>query len=241
MDKYQRCLMDTSRSYIAYINDKEKNVVKCYADDKITIKQDEDITVKGYVLYVANKSIERVLAIKASKEIVFKTEHDELGSSPKSGDQNRFYLPLSFDDKIESIRIVFVNNLADDLVIPVEYIEADKEKYYSKIEKVKKDDLLAKAQIKHSTGNDLVNIYFQPCCEDYDNTTIILYWGEQLMAKYKVDKEVFFKSISGLAYGTYYYELIQCNANGDELLHTEKIKFIISRPNYSGRPCNVIS
>lgn len=243
--------MNTSRSYIAYINDKEKNVVKCYADDKITIKQDEDITVKGYILYVANKSIERVLAIKASKEIVFKTEHDELGSSPKSGDQNRFYLPLSFDDKIESIRIVFVNNLADDLVIPVELVDADKDKYYSKIEKAKHDDLLAKAQIKHSTGADLVNIYFQPCCDAYAKTEIELYLAkgrfsqpsgmcvtfftpqllggtvEQLIGKYKVDDGSLFKSISGLAKRVYGYKVRQLDADGKILCESDFAFFSI--------------
>ena len=236
MDKYQKYLMNMARSYFAYINEKEKNIVKCYTNDKIMITQDEDITVGGYFLYIANKSFERVFAIKGEQQIALKAEFDPIMSSKSSGEQRRFFLPLSFDNRIESIKIVFNNNLADDLIIPVIYVEANKEKYYAKVAQEQNAKLLAKAQIKHSTGADLVNIYFQPCSDDYFSTTIILYQGNMLMAKYKIDPEVFFKSISGLAYGEYSYELIQYDKDGKELMRTDKIRFSISRPNYGGKP-----
>ena len=236
MDKYQKYLMNMARSYFAYINEKEKNIVKCYTNDKIMITQDEDITVGGYFLYIANKSFERVFAIKGEQQIALKAEFDPIMSSKSSGEQRRFFLPLSFDNRIESIKIVFNNNLADDLIIPVIYVEANKEKYYAKVAQEQNAKLLAKAQIKHATGADLVNIYFQPCSDDYFSTTIILYQGNMLMAKYKIDPEVFFKSISGLAYGEYSYEVIQYDKDGKELMRTDKIMFSISRPNYGGKP-----
>lgn len=236
MDKYQKYLMNMARSYFAYINEKEKNIVKCYTNDKIMITQDEDITVGGYFLYIANKSFERVFAIKGEQQIALKAEFDPIMSSKSSGEQRRFFLPLSFDNRIESIKIVFNNNLADDLIIPVIYVEANKEKYYAKVAQEQNAKLLAKAQIKHATGADLVNIYFQPCSDDYFSTTIILYQGNMLMAKYKIDPEVFFKSISGLAYGEYSYEVIQYDKDGKELMRTDKIRFSISRPNYGGKP-----
>lgn len=236
MDKYQKYLMNMARSYFAYINEKEKNIVKCYTNDKIMITQDEDITVGGYFLYIANKSFERVFAIKGEQQIALKAEFDPIMSSKSSGEQRRFFLPLSFDNRIESIKIVFNNNLADDLIIPVIYVEANKEKYYAKVAQEQNAKLLAKAQIKHATGADLVNIYFQPCSDDYFSTTIILYQGNMLMAKYKIDPEVFFKSISGLAYGEYSYEVIQYDKDGNELMRTDKIRFSISRPNYGGKP-----
>ncbi len=252
MDKYQKCLMDTSRSYIAYINDKEKSVIKCFSDGKITIKQDNDITVGGYILYLANKSFECVFAIKDGKESMLKTEHDDVGSSPKSGDQSRFYYSLSFDDKIEGVRIVFKNNLADALIIPIEFIEADKEAYYNKIEKAKREELIKKAQINASAGADLVNIYFQPCCDNYGKTEIELYLAkgrfsqprgmcvtfftpqllggeiEQLIGKYTIDdKEVMFKSISGLAKRVYGYRVRQFSTSSELLFETDYAFFSI--------------
>ncbi len=251
MNQYQKYLMSTSRSYIAYINDKEKNIIKCYADNKITITQDEDITVEGYVLYIANNSFEKVFAITGSKAVALKIEHDTVMSSPKSGDQDRFIYPLSFDNKIEGIRIVFKNSLADDLLIPVEYVEADKAKYYSKIEKAKKDDLIAKAQIKHSTGSDLVNIYFQPCCDAYAKTEIELYLAkgrfsqpsgqcvtfftpqllggqvEQLIGKYVIEDGSLFKSISGLAKRVYGYKIRQFDINSKILFESDFAFFSI--------------
>ena len=104
----------------------------------------------------------------------------------------------------------------------------------------KKDSLLKAAKISHSTGNDLVNIYFQPCCDEYERTEITLYKDGQMLAKYKVDDDVFFKAITGLAYGTYEYVVKQFGANNKLLLETNKIKFTLSRPNYGGKPVVVI-
>ncbi len=90
--------------------------------------------------------------------------------------------------------------------------------------------------VSHSTGNDLVNIYFQPCCDEYERTEITLYKDNQMLTKYKVDDGVFFKSISGLAYGNYEYIVKQFGKNDKLLLETGKIRFSISRPNYGGKP-----
>ena len=247
MDKYQKYLMDTACSYIAYANDRAENIIKCYSDDKITITQDDDITVSGYILYVKNKSIEHVVAIRSEKQIALMVESD----FEECGKQNRFFIPLSFDDKIESIKIVFKNHLADDLTIPVEYVEADKEKYYAKVAQEQKVALLAKAQIKHSTGADLVDIYFQPCCDAYAKTEIELYLAtgrfdssysmgptifppqlldgqvEQLIGKYVIDDGTLFKSISGLAKRIYGYKVRQFDADGKVLCESDFTFFSI--------------
>ena len=53
-----------------------------------------------------------------------------------------------------------------------------------------------------------------------------------MLAKYKVDEETFFKSISGLAYGNYEFILKQFDDKGNILLETDKIAFYISEPDY---------
>lgn len=230
MNKYQKYLMDLSRSYITYVF-KGKDTA-CFNDEKITISQDEDITISKYVLNISNKSIDNIFAIANGKEERFIESIDPVYSSPKSGEQKRFSIELDFEKRIESIKIVFIDNLADDLIIPIVYVEANKEQYYAKKEKERKDSLLKKADIKVSTGADLVNIYFQPCSEDYLRTEIILYKDGMMLAKYKVDEEVFFKSINGLAYGKYEFVLKQLNTKNESILETEKIPFQIVPPTY---------
>ena len=61
-----------------------------------------------------------------------------------------------------------------------------------------------------------------------------------MLAKYKVDDEVFLKTITGLAYCTYEYVVKRFGANNKLLLETNKIKFTLSRPDYSGKPLVVI-
>ena len=121
-------------------------------------------------------------------------------------------------------------------IITINYQEADKEKYYAKKEQERKDNLFKTANIKVSTGADLVNIYFQPCCDSYARTEITLYKDNMMLAKYKVDEETFFKSISGLAYGKYEFILKQFDDKGNIILETDKISFSLSRPNYGGKP-----
>ena len=57
-----------------------------------------------------------------------------------------------------------------------------------------------------------------------------------MLAKYKVNEDTFFKSISGLAYGKYEFILKQFDDKGNVLLETQKISFSISAPNYGGKP-----
>lgn len=235
MDKYQEYIFKTSRSYHGLSVCGKSALEKVIFDEKIIFKRNDDITISNYIFYIANVGIEAVFAIVGTKETPLAQELDPVGSSPKSGNQNRFFLPISFDNKIDAIKIVFKNNLADDLLFPVIYEEADKEKYYAKKEQERKDGLLKAASIKVSTGIDLVNIYFQPCCEQYARTEIVLYKDNMMLAKYKVDEETFFKSINGLAYGKYEFILKQFDDKGNVLLETDKMQFSLSSPNYGGR------
>lgn len=108
--------------------------------------------------------------------------------------------------------------------------------------------MLTTAAIKVSTGADLVNIYFQPCCDEYDHTEIKLFvpkdytkvggpyglvekpssWS--LIKKYSVPIEDFYKSINGLAYGEYSFRLKQLDNNNNVLLETNHISFRITKP-----------
>lgn len=230
MDKYQKYLMELSRSYISYTFKGKETT--CFLENKIIIKQDEDITITKYELHISNKSIESVFAINSGKEEKLVESIDPVYSSPESGEQKKFSLEIDFENRIEAIKITFIDNITEDLIIPVVYDEANKEVYYAKKEQERKDDLLKKASIKVSTGADLVNIYFQPCSEEYLRSEITLYKEGMMLAKYKVEEDVFFKSINGLAYGKYEFIMKQFNNKNTCILETEKIAFQIIPPTY---------
>lgn len=200
--------------------------------DTFTLTQDEDINIVDYVLIVGTDKLEVIKHISILKN----GKWEDLELSPYGQNKVLLYkIIINFNNRIEKIKFSFKNDLADDYILNLEYIEADKDKYYAKQAQQKKDNLLNTANIKHSTGNDLVNVYFQPCCEEYERTEITLFKDNQMLAKYKVDDGVFFKSVGGLAYGTYEYIVKQFGKDDKLLLETDKIKFSISAPYYGGR------
>lgn len=245
MDKYQKLLVQKARikEWLYFenngVSDEEsskywKRVVFDENNDTVTIIQDEDPNIVDYILIVSGeKIIKSIETYKNSKwEYVEKGKYKTCWSA--------FRLNINFDDRIEKVKVSFRDNLADDYIIDVKYQEADKEKYNEKLAMEHKAELLKVANIKVSTGADLVNIYFQPCCDSYARSEIALYKDNMMLAKYKVDEETFFKSISGLAYGKYEFILKQFDDKGNNLLETDKISFSLSKPNYGGKPTIII-
>lgn len=251
MDKYQEFLINLNNSYYGFATNGQLSKDTILIDNKIVLTQNEDITIHDYMLYIANESISSIYAIKGETQIELSNELAPIYSS-KGGNQNRFFVPVSFEDKFESLKIVFKNNLADDLTLAVSYVLADKEKYYAKKEQEYKDNLLKTADIKVSTGADLVNIYFQPCCDKYEYTEIQLYIPKEfvtvggpygpvqkpstwsMIKKSKVDPEEFYKSINGLANGKYSFILKQYDKDNAIILETGHIEFTISTPKAHG-------
>lgn len=242
MNKYQEYLLKDclGQDFVFYrccplINEIEGSATQYGKFDKktdtFTLTQDEDIHIIEYALIIGGTYL---LDIFTSVEVFVNGKWQKIGTSTYDNEQV-YRIVINFNNRIEKIKLSFKNSLADDYILNLKYVEADEEKYYAKQAQQKKDELLKTADIKHSTGNDLVNIYFQPCNNEYERTEIILYKDNQLLAKYKVDDGTFFKSITGLAYGTYEYVLKQFDNNGELLLETDKIKFSIHAPNHGGR------
>lgn len=73
---------------------------------------------------------------------------------------SEYRIITDFSDRINAIKFCFVNGIADDYILNIEYREADKEKYLAKVAKEKKEALEKAASIKVATGADLVNVYF---------------------------------------------------------------------------------
>ena len=246
MDKYQKLLVQKTKikEWLYFenngVSDEEsskywKSVIFDENNDTMTISQDENPNIVDYTLIIFDESFIKVI------EVYKRSKWEKIEKSTFKTYRSAFRLNINFDDRIEKIKVSFRDNLADDYIIDVKYQEADKEKYNEKLAMEHKAELLKAANIKVSTGADLVNIYFQPCCDSYARTEITLYKDNMMLAKYKVDEETFFKSISGLAYGKYEFILKQFDDKGNIILETDKISFSLSRPNYGGDPYVVIT
>ena len=239
MDKYQKYILEKLENKLlneGVIQYGEFNI----DNDSFTIKQDEDINLLEYALVLVNK-----IDIFSN---IYICKNDEWTDIALTMENNvpTYKIIVNFNDRIEKIKFEFKNQLADDYILSVCYQEADKEKYYAKKEQERKDNLLKTADIKVSTGVDLVNIYFQPCCDKYEYTEIQLYIPKEyvtvggpygpvqkpstwsMIKKCKVDPEEFYKSINGLANGKYSFILKQYDKNNTIILETGYIEFTIS-------------
>lgn len=209
--------------------------------DSFNITQVDDITKTQYVLTIDLNNTEinpfKVISVRKNNQWI------EIPFANK-----QYKIIADFVDRIDAVRFSFSNKIADDYILKVTYTEADKEQYYSKLEQARKDSLLAAAEIKVSTGTDLVNIYFQPCCDEYNHTEISLFvpkdyvtvgspygpvqkpssWS--LIKKCDVPVDDFYKSINGLAYGKYAFVLKQYDKDNNVIIQTEYIVFNILEP-----------
>ena len=235
MDKYQKYLIERylGESWFYYINDGKKDQDVKKGDhltpnwdiNECTVVQCEDPNIVDYNLIIWERQYLAGVSIFQNGHWtdIPKTVWIRADNIPVPA----YRLNINFNDRIEKIKISFINNLADDYILTIKYEEADKERYHAKKEQERKEALLAAAAIKCSTGADLVNIYFQPCNDSYARTEIILYRDEQMLAKYKVDEECFFKAITGLAYGTYKFILKQYDKDNNIILESNPTSFKI--------------
>ncbi len=221
MDVYQSALFKSSN--IRFFASKRMTTGKySFENDTIVLTQDEDITIDGYTLRISNNSIQSIFVVKEKQETLIEP-------SPEVD------ISIDFNNPIAAIRITFKNNFADDLTLTVVCHKASAEAYYAKQEQQRQNQLLVNASVKYSTGTDLVNIYFQPCSDDYARAEIVLYREKQMLAKYKVDEDCFFKAITGLAFGTYGFILKQFDKNNALVLETPYTAFkLVSTRHSSG-------
>lgn len=221
MNKYQEYIL---KSFSVNIltdgeNDEEKIAKSALTDCTLRIIQSTDADITAFPMLI---SINGVVKLE-----ILKKDWEEISAS-----KNGYRLTADFGDRFSGMRLSFVNNIAAPIEFNVEYIESDKEQWENTLKDRYIEGLFQAANVSVATGADLVNIYFQPCSDEYAKTEIILYRDNLMLAKYRGDEEMFFKSITGLAYGNYTFILKQYDKNDKMLLETEHIEFSIT-PNGS--------
>lgn len=252
MDKYQEFAF--KRVYYAVYKSEEftdnnrtdkpgsGNMSSLGETNNFVIKQDEDYRITKHYLRIAGTTVQK--AIFNGKE--YCQQKLESSSYPA------IIIPVDFSNQVKEIEIHF-KGVLDPVKVPLNYIESDKAAFDRKMEETQRKDLIDKSGIKIATGADLVNIYFNPASDDYESAKIELYtavgrfeqhhgsvihegWKpqllggtvERLIAKYKVDEGMFFKSITGLAKGVYGIKIIQLDSSGKTIVESD-IEFFAIR------------
>lgn len=237
MNKYQRAILENQDVKVFYTCTSVKSCAVLavgfdYDTDAYALIQEEDIFSTTYEFVVkANSNIESCEYYCNGAWCV---------TEKKAGN---FVIMLDFEKRVEKVKFTFADNLADDYIFTVNYTEADKDLYYKKQADNRRNTYIAAAQIKHSTGADLVNVYFQPCCAECGKTEIELWIAkgrrenhhgmipyipklisaepEQMIAKFNVEEGFLFKSINGLANGVYVYRVRQFSKNEEMLFESD--------------------
>jgi hypothetical protein len=226
MNKYQKFILDRTLCFVskdmtvgskAYFNSFINN------DGEFEVKQDENYNIKQHFIVLSGLTVSFVELDGVKYESTNFENHTLF-------DKKMIGIPVDFDKPAKELKLYFIDNFADALSIKLKFVAADKGLYDAKMHDALIKERTKTANIKVSTGADLVNIYFQPCCDSYARTEITLYKDNMMLAKYKIDEEAFFKSIGGLAYGKYTFVLKQFDKDSNALFETGKIEFTISAP-----------
>ena len=257
MDKYSlKALKEIGIGYYFVVKEKQLSVsydLGVLENNKLVINQDEDINIVDYQFVILEKDelspIESVQIERNGKFVEIKPAKPEdvkdydwftkLYRIVTEG-KRAFIVPISFQNRATKLKITYKHNFIDPIVFELEYKESSKEVYYQKVAENNRKSLIEKAQIKLATGNDLVNVYFQPCTDECAKTVIELYSQGMLLGKFNVEEGLFFKSITGLAYGSYEIKVIQYDKNGKELFASDPYPFKLSAPNYGGKHTVII-
>ncbi len=215
MDKYQKLLL--TRGKISLSINQIDNQEIAIKEDSITLVQNNDITITDYVFYFENDAVVSAVAMQGADAI----------SLNKDG--NRFFIKIDFENPFDNLQISFKNNIADDIRMPFVFVCANKDQYYKRIEEEQRIAYQKTANINCVAGADLINVYFQPCCEEYDHSEVALYRGF-FLGIFPVEKNYFYKSITGLAYGTYNVKIKQFKQDGSVILESDLVAVHINPP-----------
>lgn len=144
-------------------------------------------------------------------------------------------IDVDFENSINKLELHFNFDVVEPLVINVVT------KIFEPVQDDNKEELLKQLKFSHSCGQDLITIKFQNCNNDVCITNISLYDdNKQIMGVFKVDEGMFYKSITNLAYGKYYYKLLQYDKNNSLIVESDFVEFKIVPPYYGNGKMQVV-
>lgn len=239
MNKYQK-------EYLRYVDLRIKAPVGATADfdadasNIMDLRQGEDITLTKFVVEITTLFVAKIEGFKKGIliELPFSTTDKEI----KGHNQRKYIVELDFDDRIEQLIFHFDKDYADPYTITVNYNEADKSKYFAKIEATKRTELLKIVNAQTRKGADFVTVFFQPCNDNYGKSIVDLFLATtsqqsresnltftagMKVGEFNVESGQFYKSITGLAKGYYAIILKQYSTSNELIIQTEYMFFSI--------------
>ena len=232
MDKYQKFVLDHIGVCISIneelaFNCKLSNLIN--SNEEFEVKQNENYNIKKHFIYFYDNG-EQLASVKVDGKTTKPAEID-----------GRKYLraEVDFDKPAKEIRFEFADGICEPLICKLKFIEVDHGIYDSKVQA----EINASIKPEHKTGVDLVNIYWNLVSDKVVESQVNLYFvsqtGERIIGKYK-ETEISFKSVTGLAFGRYCYEIIEFGKDGKELARTGKVYFDLVMPNYRANHAVII-
>lgn len=207
---------------------------------KIILEQNENYNLTKYTISILQASITKIEYLM-NNSVYNATRVNEF----------KHNIELDFNNKINSIRLYFIENIVEPVDIYIEYIEADRSIYDKKMQEEHQKELTEKAKVVVKTGDSLINVIFQPVNDSFAYSKVELYAitgtkvvsnnkenEYQLMAKYKTPEDVYFHSITGLAYGQYAIILVEYDSSNKEIFKSDYVIVNLIAGNYGK---NVVS
>lgn len=232
MDKYQKFVLDHIGCCVSANEELSFNTSLAgfiNADGEFEVKQNENYNIKKHFIYFKDKG-EQLSSVKIDGKTAGSVELDG---------RKLIRAEVDFDKPAKEIKFEFADGICEPVVCKLKFIEVDHGIYDSKVQA----EINASIKPEHKTGTDLVNIYWNLVSDAVVESQVNLFFvsstGERLIGKYK-ESDVTFKSVTGLAFGRYCYEIIETNKEGKEVARSGKIYFDLVMPNYSGRHTVVI-
>lgn len=232
MDKYQKFILDRTVCFISANRElgpnANKNSVTSFINEngEFLVKQVENYNIKKHFILFSGVKLASVEIDGSACEVIDTPKYRLL-------DEKTIVVLVDFDKQAKQIKISFPDGLAEPLTLKLCFVETDHSIYDSKVQA----EINQKICPEHKTGTDLVNIYWNLVSDEVKTTQINLYFvsnnTERLISKFK-ESGAMFKSVTGLAFGIYRYEIIEFDKNGKEIARTQKIEFRLTAPDYSG-------
>lgn len=197
------------------------------SENKIIIQQNKNQKLACLVPLL--KGVEKIV-------VYFKNGQKEI-ETHKSIFKNVDVCVIDFDfcNEIKKLELHFNFDVVEPLVINVVT------KIFEPVQDDNKEELLKQLKFSHSCGQDLITIKFQNCNNDVCITNISLYDdNKQIMGVFKVDEGMFYKSITNLAYGKYYYKLLQYDKDNSLIVESDFVEFKIVPPYYGNGKMQVV-
>lgn len=215
------------------------------ADDQIVVFDDRDINSKKYLLRLLVGMHVKVELGFGSKWVKYENANHQYEENGRSENFNGVEAEINLDKRPDKLKLILPNSVCEDIIINIKYDVISEEEYW-RIQN-SPETLRKNMAVTYRTGENLVNIYWKHAKENVVTLVRIdLYMGSpdscQLMGKYKVSDEVFFKAIDGLAYGKYCFKVLQFDKDNNEIASTDFIEFSISKPSQNnGSPTGFTS